>query len=479
MRVIAETQGLRMGRLQALTVLSALVVVALTIVTLGTETVLRPLEAPRPLLASLLVLALLVLSLRRPQAAMLLILWWLPLMGLVRRLFDTLGVFELDPVLAVAPVVAAGMTLLAFHRCKGSIGHSLRTSAPALLAALLGALFAVHAIVGVMPGFETDVGSAFYLLGPILWYFLGRAYLDEAAVRRLLIGSMAIGVACGLLGFYQTFVGFLPYEEEWIARKVDRFPALYVGRFIRPFSTFANPEEWSRYMALVGTASVAFLMGGRRARGRLVLTLAVSAAAIAVSGIRTTVFGFVVSLALVLWLMAKSRVGALVWLGALAAAVASFLWLAPVLSWREVVASRVAWMAFLGHMARGIRAPLQEESFSVRLDIWRHLFIEVVPAHPLGFGPADATESYLVTVFVGTGILGGLLFLGILGALSVHAWRLCRRRGDAILVAAVAALAGITLTSMSGNSLALYSIGPLGWALAGWVSAQPVAERRG
>ena len=476
MRVATEMPAVRIGRAQAIVVLCVLAATVLAIVFMGIDVLMRPLDYPRSVLAGLAAVVVLALSLRNPKAAMLLILWGLPLMGVVRRLFDTLGVFEFDPVLAIAPGVAAGMTLLAFHRFRGSIGHSLRTSTVTRFAAMLGVVFAVHALIGVLPGLGTDVGSAFFLLGPLLWYFLGRAYLDETSVRKLLLGSMVIGVVCGLVGFYQTFVGFFPFEQDWIARKVEKFPALYVGRFIRPFSTFSNPEEWTRYMGAVGTCAAAFLMDWRRTRRSLALLsvvgVMISASAIVISGVRTSVFGFVVSLVVVLWVMAKSRMSALAWLGMLAAALGSFLWLAPALTWREVVASKVAWMAFVGHTTRGIRAPLEEDSFLIRLDIWKHLFTEVVPAYPLGLGPADVTESYLVSVTVGTGILGGLLLVGVFGALAMHASRVCRSQRDAIVVSAVAILAGMILTSLSGNTLALYSVGPLGWALAGWLSTQ-------
>ena len=34
-----------------------------------------------------------------------------------------------------------------------------------------------------------------------------------------------------------------------------------------------------------------------------------------------------------------------------------------------------------------------------------------------------------------------------------------------------ALVAGIVFTSVFGNSLSLYTVGPLGWALMGWISA--------
>jgi hypothetical protein len=80
------------------------------------------------------------------------------------------------------------------------------------------------------------------------------------------------------------------------------------------------------------------------------------------------------------------------------------------------------------------------------------------------------TESYAVGVFVAAGVIGGGLFL----LLTFLALKKCVRitadrtsRVDAIVAAVVT---GILFTSLTGNSLSLYSIGPLGWALIGWLS---------
>ena len=230
-------------------------------------------------------------------------------------------------------------------------------------------------------------------------------------------------------------------------------------------------------MAITGTVAVGLLAAGRRNRVTFVLVAAISVAAIVVGGVRTSVFGFLASVGVVLWLTARSRVAAIGRLAALAVALAAFLTLVPELSWREVEASRVAMTAFLGHTVRGVRAPLEEESLLVRLELWTDILTRVVPRHPLGMGNAEVTESYLVSLFLETGIPGGVAFLGILGTLALHAYRLCRSRREPILAIVVGVLAGVALTSLLGNSLALYSIGPLGWALAGWLSVQSATGR--
>jgi hypothetical protein len=463
----------------AVPLLSVVAVAVAFMVGAGAELIVVRLDDVRLLWAIGLVLAVLFLSFWSVPAVMLLVLWWLPLMGFVRRLFDTLRPVEFDPLLAIAPSAAMGLAALAFYRFRGSLGGGLRTSRPTLVVTLLAFVLALHVVVRLLVDSRAGLTVGLFLFGPLLWYFLGRAHLDGPRVRRLLTGSVVVGTACGLFGLYQAFVGFLPMEEEWIARKIDQFRALQVGSFIRPFSTFPNPEEWSRYMAVVGTVALGFIVLGRRGRGWWALAFAVSTAAIVVGAVRTSVFGYVVSLGVLLVLTASTRGTAVCWIGLLAGAFLLFVTLAPALSGREVEASRVAWLAFVGHTVRGVRMPLEEDSLMVRLDIWRELFTDVIPRNPLGMGPTNVTESYAVTLFVDTGIPGGLLFVAFLMALAGHARRLFSERREVVAVIVTAALAGMAFTSFLGNSLALYSIGPLGWSLAGWLSTQNVRGDRG
>ena len=70
------------------------------------------------------------------------------------------------------------------------------------------------------------------------------------------------------------------------------------------------------------------------------------------------------------------------------------------------------------------------------------------------------------------GLLGG----GLLFALFVVVTRLVVRLGrtsvDPDLPIVGAVLTGILFTSIFGNSLSLYAVGPLGWGLMGWLSTR-------
>ena len=113
----------------------------------------------------------------------------------------------------------------------------------------------------------------------------------------------------------------------------------------------------------------------------------------------------------------------------------------------------MAWNAFLGHTSRGIRTPFVEDSLLVRLEaLWWVLFTDVIPRYPLGMGLAAlmlgamrfdpsvqvTTESYAVSLFVGAGVLGGLLFLAVAVAVTLHSWRVSRSSRDPLVSATTA-----------------------------------------
>lgn len=448
-------------------------------------------EDLRALVAVVLAVVLLIVALENPRVSLVIMLSWLPLSGIVRRLLDTVSPAAVDPLLAVVPVVAMGMTILAFHSFASSLGRSLRESRITMLTTLLTLVVTMQLLNPLQGNLLVGVAGSLFLLMPMLWYFLGRSYFDRDTVERIFRVGGVLGVLSGLYGLSQALFGFLPFEEAWITGKLASFSALQVGRFIRPFSTFPNPEEWSRYLAFAGTVAMGQILGGGRRRAWWLVVFTISTAALGLSAIRISVFGYLLSLATLVTLTSSSVGVGLRRLAVLLLALAGFLWLVPALSWREVEASNVAWNAFLGHTSRGIRTPFVEDSLLVRLELWWVLFTDVIPRYPLGMGLAAptlgamrfdpsvqvTTESYAVSLFVGAGVLGGLLFLAVAVAVTLHSWRVSRSSRDPLVLVTTAFLLGVLFTSLVGNSLSLYTIGPLGWGLMGWMSTLRTREQ--
>ena len=317
----------------------------------------------------------------------------------------------------------------------------------------------------------------------MLWFFLWRTYVDDALVGRVLSLVAAIGLVCGLYGLYQAFFGFTAFEERWIASR--QFASLQVGRYIRPFSTFASPEEWSRYLMVAVTIGLGRWLE-RPARWWWLGLVGGCAMALVLSGIRISVFGLLVSIGALLALTARSWMAAAGRLAALVIVLAGYVWLGPAPSRTENYASKLAWETFFGHTTRGVLDPLGEDSLWARVEIWWELFTNVVPSYPLGMGLGVptlggwrfdssvpiGTESYAASVFVAAGLLGGGLLFALFVVVTRLVVRLSRTSVNPDLPIVGAVLAGIVFTSIFGNSLSLYAVGPLGWGLMGWLSTR-------
>jgi hypothetical protein len=431
---------------------------------------------------------LVALCVSRPQLTILVTMAWLPYLGFIRRALDPGGAREVDPFLTVVPLVTSVLLVGAAWSGREHLGSSLGRSRSALLVSLLVVTLVLAVFNPIQGGPLVGLSGTIFLFFPVLWFYLGRAYLDDDTVRRLLWITVWTGFVCALYGGYQAFFGFLPVEEHWIASR--GFGSLYIGRFIRPFSTFPSPEEWTRHTMVAATASIGLVYAWGRRRWWLLIVSGTCLSALLLGGVRISVFGLIVSVAVLLAITARSRARAAVVLLGFAVALLAFASVAPQPSAAEIRASDAAWSAFFGHATRGVVAPLAEDTLWARIELWWDLFTNVLPHHPIGMGLSVptlgawkfdsevnvGTESYAAAVFVAAGFIGGGLLLAVFAAVLTRAVALCRRPGLPVIRVATAVVAGIVFTSLVGNSLSLYTVGPLGWALMGWLSVRAPRE---
>jgi hypothetical protein len=424
---------------------------------------------------------LLVLCLWHPQTTLLFMTAWLPFSGLIRRFFDQDARPAADPFLVLVPVISGALTVVAAWTYRDSALVSFRRSMTTWLATLLVLVLALEVFNPIQGDPLVGLGGTVFLFFPVLWFFLGRTYFDGALVHRMLSLVAVIGMVCALYGMSQTLFGFAAFEERWIASR--EFASLQIGHFIRPFSTFASPEEWSRYLMVAVTIGVGRWIQ-RPTRWWWLALAGVCALGLALSAVRISVFGLVVSIAALLTLAAPSRVAAIGRLAALAVVLTAYAWIAPSPSPAEDYASDVAWQAFFGHTSRGVLTPLAEESLWGRIETWGDLFGRVVPSYPLGMGlgvptlgawrfdpsVAIGTESYTGSIFVAAGFAGGALLLALFASIMHVGLKLGMSHPSDDLPIVAAVLVGILLTSVFANSLSLYAVGPLGWGLMGWLS---------
>jgi hypothetical protein len=432
-------------------------------------------------------LALLLLCLWRPRATLVLMTMWLPFSGLIRRLLDPGGDPGADPFLMLVPAVSLALVMVAAWAHQESAATSFRSSTITWLVTLLMIVLALEVLNPIQGSLLVGLGGTVFLFFPMLWFFLGRTYFDAAFVDRLLSLVAAIGLVSALYGGFQAVYGVAPFEARWVASR--DFASLNIGRFLRPFSTFANPEEWSRYSMVAATIGLGRWFE-RPGRWWWLGLAAACSVAVALSGVRISAFGLLLSIGALLVLAGTTRPSMAWRVGVPLIGLVAYVLFAPAASPMEERASDVAWDAFFGHTTRGVLAPLEEDTFWIRVDLWWELFTNVVPRYPLGMGLGVPTlgawrfasslpiltESYAVAIFVAAGLLGGGLVFWLFGAITRAAVQ-TRRSTDTNLQIVGAVLIGIIFTSLFGNSLSLYAVGPLSWGLIGWLSTRESRSR--
>ncbi|MEM9996912.1 MAG: hypothetical protein AAF809_04360 [Bacteroidota bacterium] len=113
-------------------------------------------------------------------------------------------------------------------------------------------------------GISVGIAGALFTIVPVCWYWLGQVYATEEMVRKLVfVGLPVIGVLAGILGTYQVFVGFLPFEQEWI--DTEGYSSLWVADdVVRPFSWFTAASEYAGFLMMAIVAAWALVSTRKR-----------------------------------------------------------------------------------------------------------------------------------------------------------------------------------------------------------------------
>jgi hypothetical protein len=210
-------------------------------------------ELSRWLLATALVTALAIIGLWSPFASLLMSIVYIVLQGLLRRLLPDADDSALgDPLLLVLPALSVFLTAV----------HVRRAPLDLLAKVILGIQLAM-AISIVNPlgaGVTSGVAQFIVVALPLTWFWVAsRAVaIDTHRLRTLLGLTVVLGVVVALYGRYQVSEGFPPWDEAWIE---DRgLNSLFLGQFIRPFSTFTAPSDYATFVGLSLMAAAALLL---------------------------------------------------------------------------------------------------------------------------------------------------------------------------------------------------------------------------
>lgn len=426
--------------------------------------------AARFLLAALLVIIVALISVRRPDIACVLTLALLPLLALVRRWFVPMaGWSSYDPLLLVAPVIA----LLLLHRRfvleRRSIAKDLG-SKMVLGLILLAVLESVNPESG---NIKAGVVGLFFVAAPLIWFFVGREFADHKVVLTALTITVIVGTVVAGYGLWQTAVGLPSWDLAWLAS--SGYVALNVLGTTRPFASFSSSAEYAAYLGIAVTVAMVAVLYRRKLA---LLAVPLLAYALFLSSVRSIAVLSLVGLVLILGLRTGSlrlTVFALGMSAAIALGTSHFFG-------AELTAKAASsGNPLIAHQVGGILNPFDPDQ-STLVGHEQIVLAGVVSGlqHPLGLGTAATnlagmklgaltadTEIDISNAFVGMGLLGGLLFLGLV----VGAFWWVIHLAVAQRSAAAVAIAGILIVTL-GHWLngGYYAVAPLIWFLVGWAN---------
>ncbi|PEN12816.1 hypothetical protein CRI94_12485 [Longibacter salinarum] len=413
------------------------------------------------------------IALKNVRLAILALLIYLTLLGDLRRLLVPIsGWSGNDPILLVGPA----LTLILFIAAVMWRRVSLDSTAAKVIA-----LFMVFMTLQIFNpkqgGLMVGVAGAMLYLVPMLWFWIGQAFTTEQMMRTWFLRIMpALALVAALMGLYQVFYGWLPYQLDWY--RIAGYSALGPNeQMLRSISIFPNISEYIQYIGIV--VVVASAAAFKKQRGLLLLSIVIFAA-LFLAGSRGPIAKIIVAISILYTVQGRSiatwapRLAFTVLIGGMA------------LFWGLSQAGQLASSGSIDHQR--VSRVLDRQSDLIpttpgaggTVAIHGHLFwigIKSGFTDPLGKGigattlaaskygdSGGSTEKDLSDMFKGGGLIGGFLYLCILVLVAVKAVRYWQRERSLIGLVFVGMLA---FTGLSWLKPGFYVLTPLTWLTIG------------
>ena len=413
-----------------------------------------------------------------------------PLRGVIRRAqYLFLDYSASDPIHLLTPIVA----LLAFTLLLKNQGLDIfRQSRLAPSVSLLLLIYFIQIFNPLQGGLFIGLSGALFMLVPLLWFYFGQAAKSDF-LRTALRLMVVMGLITSLYGVYQLVFGLTSFDQFWLEHSEYNNWARVAG-VVRAMATYANAEEWSRYLDICALGALGLAVLANRYAHRIAWFACgmLLFGALILSGERVSIFGFFLGSAILLLSGARTP-GGIVRRTALflIPALLIFVFAKPPAEgdqWEKEQSQAV--QSMVSHSARGVLQPTGEGSLYARFENWGEA-ARVILYRPFGLGigagtiPRDArdvdvvpaTDSYVLSATLAGGIPAGLLCIWIFGYATLISWRSFRGAAPdshesgrwRVMLAIMPVLAFINLF---GYSFLLVSVAPVGWLLIGWVSAE-------
>ncbi len=419
-----------------------------------------------------------------------------PLRGFLRRLqYLIVPYSENEPIHLLTPIVTIVAFLFVFKRFSlGLLFDGPLTKA----VTVLGAICVLQVLNPLQGGIAVGLSGALFYLVPMAWFYFARA-VDDSFFPRVLRTVAVMGGLCSLWGLSQIVFGYTDFERYWI-ENTDAYSSIAVYNVTRALATFSSAEEWGRYVllgALVSFGLAAMKSLGQRRFGWLAAGLFLCFM-LALSGQRTSIFGLVVGVVVLVATGARSVGGMVSRASLLIIPFVLIIALAGGMTEDDIYSqdSGNGIGTMLSHTKKGTVDPTGEGSLEARFTTWTAVWTETIPSNPFGAGlgsksamarrsgaDGDGTpiDNHFFYLAISAGAPAMLLLVGILfaaGKRCVANWLSTEAGSDAEVYnrIALALLSSFILNNFFGTSFAIYSVAPIGWLLIGWI-ARPKAER--
>ncbi len=415
--------------------------------------------------------------LKCPRHVLVALVVWLAVFGTLRRLLLPAGASaDTDPLLLVAPTVAALLAVVAV----GSGAFSKPTSLTLAIAAF-AALVAAAALNPLQGGLAVGAGGLLFVFVPLVWFWLGRAMIDDALLTRIFRLVSVLSLAAAVYGLVQVYRGFPLWDQRWIDTK--GYAALRVGESVRPFASFSSSSEYVSFLA-IGMLLWACRLQRRGSTLLSAAALGVLGWALTVASVRGALVVVPIALGMTYAASRGFGPGRIVLLGV----VALFL--------LGVVASRLdpaavgggRTSALLARQVAGLADPLNPQTSTLPLHVdalltglrdglrnpvGRGLGVITIAGQKFGTGDSQvSTDVDPSNVAVAMGLPGLLLYASIVVIGMRLAFRFARQERS-YLPLAVLGVALVTLLQwLNGGN---YAVAPLAWMSLGWLDRHAVA----
>jgi hypothetical protein len=360
------------------------------------------------------------------QAAVEWTLVYVILLGDLRRLVAEIAAPPaFDPLLLILPAVTVILATPPLLRLR--MREPLSKSVLALLFVM-----GMQVFNPVQGGLGVGLSGVFFYVIPVLWFWIGRDFGSPDLVEKIIYRVIVpLGICAGVLGLSQSFIGFLPYQQDWIAQVGRVYTSLFIGASVRPFGFSVSAAEYATLLEVSIALAVAAYFAARRVWIGAVPLLAI---ALFLSGGRGLTIKLVVVLC-VLWIVRKGqRLSPLKLFGLAALGGAALLSLSLVAGFFATPAesgshSKSAAEDALAHQLGGLAHPLDQRysSASLHSNMVVTGFLQGF-TNPLGRGLGSTTfaaqklgtdsgggssELDFSDMFIALGLAGGALYIAV------------------------------------------------------------------